>query len=102
MGEMRLLGSRQRLGFELQSIVSGSSLCWNNLRFHTSVANAVLPAPLGPKRRKLLEGGEATLRKKTTWRSTGTPKVKSTAIAIATRLPSKSRVATPVAEFQPA
>lgn len=61
---------------------------------------AVLPAPLGPRSRKLLEGGEATAWKKTMWRKIGTPKVNRMAMAIATRLPSNSSVAMPVTECQ--
>lgn len=71
-------------------------------KIDTKVLKAVLPAPLGPSRRKLLEGGDATARKKMMWSRTGTPKVKRTAMAMATRLPSKRRVAMPVTESQPA
>lgn len=66
----------------------------------TRVVKAVLPAPLGPKRRKLLDGGDATLRKKMICRRTGTPKVKRIATAMALRLPSKRNVRMPVSEFQ--
>lgn len=67
---------------------------------HTKFVKAVLPAPLGPRSKKLLEGGEATAWKKVTWRRIGTPKVKRRAIAIATRLPSNNSVAIPVTECQ--
>lgn len=66
----------------------------------TNVAKAVLPAPLGPRSRKLLDGGDATAWKKKTCSAIGTPKVNSMAIAMATRLPSNSSVAMPVTEFQ--
>jgi hypothetical protein len=66
----------------------------------TKVVKAVLPAPLGPRSRKLLDGGDATAWKKNMCSAIGTPKVKRTAIAIATRLPSNSNVAMPVTEFQ--
>lgn len=61
---------------------------------------AVLPAPLGPSSRKLLEGGDATPWKKMMWRVIGTPKVKRMAIAMATRFPSNNSVAMPVTECQ--
>jgi hypothetical protein len=70
------------------------------IRKLTKVVNAVFPDPLGPNNRKLLEGGEATAWKKRICRRTGTPKVNSTAIAMAIKLPSKRRVAIPVTEFQ--
>lgn len=66
----------------------------------TKVVKAVLPAPLGPRSRKLLEGGEATAWKKMMWRRTGTPNVNAMAMAIATRLPSNNSVAMPVTECQ--
>jgi hypothetical protein len=66
----------------------------------TKVVKAVLPAPLGPRRRKLLEGGDATVWKNKMCSAIGTPKVKRMAIAMATRLPSNSSVAMPVTEFQ--
>lgn len=66
----------------------------------TKVVKAVFPDPLGPNNKKLLEGGDAAARKKTTWRRTGTPKVNKIAIAMATKLPSNSNVAIPVTEFQ--
>jgi hypothetical protein len=66
----------------------------------TKVVKAVLPAPLGPRSRKLLEGGEATAWKKKMWSAIGTPKVKRMAMIMATRLPSNSSVAMPVTEFQ--
>jgi hypothetical protein len=68
----------------------------------TKVVKAVLPAPLGPRSRKLLEGGDATAWKKIRCNVIGTPKVKIIAMAMATRLPSNSNVAMPVTESQPA
>ena len=59
-----------------------------------------MPAPLGPKSRKLLEGGDATALKKRMCSAMGTPNVKRIAIAMATRLPSNNSVAMPVTEFQ--
>lgn len=66
----------------------------------TNVVKAVLPAPLGPRSKKLLEGGDATAWKKKMCSAMGTPKVKRIAIAIATRLPLNNSVAMPVTEFQ--
>jgi hypothetical protein len=66
----------------------------------TNVVKAVLPAPLGPRSRKLLEGGHATTRKKKMCSAMGTPKVKRIAIVIATRLPLSNSVAMPFTEFQ--
>lgn len=48
----------------------------------------------------MLDGGEAAAWKKIICSKIGTPKVKTIAIAMATRFPSKRRVATPVTEFQ--
>lgn len=66
----------------------------------TKVVKAVLPAPLGPSSRKLLDGGEATVRKKMTWRRIGTPKVMRMATAMAARLPSNKNVRMPVNEVK--
>lgn len=61
---------------------------------------AVFPEPLGPKRRKLLDGGDATARKKMICKIIGIPKVIIMATAMALRLPSKRNVRIPVREFQ--
>jgi hypothetical protein len=61
---------------------------------------AVLPAPLGPRRRKLLDGGDATVRKKKMCSKMGTPKVMRIATAMALRLPSNRKVRIPVNEVQ--
>lgn len=68
--------------------------------YHTNVVKAVLPDPLGPRSRKLLEGGDATVWKKRMWRVIGTPNVKRMAMAMATRFPSNNSVAMPVTECQ--
>lgn len=82
------------------SLVSKGSTTLTQVMEPTKVVKAVLPAPLGPRSRKLLDGGDATAWKKKMCSAIGTPKVTRTAMAMATRLPSNSSVAMPVTEFQ--